>query len=260
MKIAEERGKLTLFWQELYSIAKFAVEWTFSLTMLTLSLPILIAAAVLTKVTSSGPVFYCQTRLGKNGRHFRVIKLRTMTHDCEAQTGPVWAMQDDPRVTPVGRFLRDTHLDEIPQFWNVLRGEMSLIGPRPERPEIASQLQCLIPAYGHRLEVRPGITGLAQLRLPADRSVKSVRRKLCYDLYYVRHVGLLLDARVLGSTCLYVAARVFRSLSEILIRSDARRADVEHRLANEPPFVIGKVGLELRLADAPSVKGVKQAA
>jgi hypothetical protein len=151
---------------------------------------------------------------------------------------------------------------------NVLRGEMSLIGPRPERPEIASQLQCLIPAYGHRLKVRPGITGLAQLRLPADQSIKSVRRKLCCDLYYVRHVGLLLDIRILASTCLFVASRILRPLSEVLIRSYTRRADVEHKLASERSLAIGKVGLELRLADAPLVgsrrdaalEGVKRAA
>src|SRR4051812_11368093 len=151
-----------------YESLKAACDRASAAVLLIAAIPALSAMAVLVKLTSRGPVFYNQIRLGKHGRAYRVYKVRTMSHDCEAATGPVWAAQDDPRVTPIGRFLRDTHLDELPQLWNVLRGEMSLIGPRPERPEIAAQLERVVPSYRRRLDARPGLTGLAQLRLPPD--------------------------------------------------------------------------------------------
>jgi len=130
-----------------------------------------------------------------------------MVHNSERSTGPVWAQPNDPRVTAVGRFLRRTHIDELPQLWNVLRGEMSLVGPRPERPEIAVKLDKSIRGYRQRLTVRPGITGLAQLHLPADTDLASVCRKQAYDLRYLRHAGLRLDLSILLDTTLYLTGR-----------------------------------------------------
>ncbi len=175
-----------------------------ALLLLVLSAPIIFVAALLVKLTSRGPVFYAQIRLGRRGKPYRMYKIRSMTHDCERLSGARWATQGDPRVTTVGRFLRRTKIDELPQLWNVVRGEMSLVGPRPERPEFVPQLERAIPHYRDRLLVRPGLTGLAQVQLPADTDLASVRRKLAYDLYYVRHQSLLLDVQILLATALYV--------------------------------------------------------
>jgi len=183
-----------------YRLVKSQVERMICIAMLILSLPLLLACALLVKLTSGGPVLYSQVRLGRGGRVFRVYKIRTMVHQCEAMTGPVWAVPDDPRVTPVGRFLRDTHIDEIPQLWNVIRGEMSLIGPRPERPEIAAKIAHSLPSYEGRLDVRPGLTGLAQVTLRPYSDLSTVRQKLTYDLYYVRNLGLWLDVRIAAAT------------------------------------------------------------
>jgi lipopolysaccharide/colanic/teichoic acid biosynthesis glycosyltransferase len=165
--------------------------------------PLLLLSALMVKLTSRGPAFYTQTRLGMNGRTFTIYKLRTMIHKCESLTGPRWAMPGDPRITWFGAFLRATHLDELPQLINVLRGDMSLIGPRPERPEFLSELERALPGYRKRLSVRPGVTGLAQVQLPADSDVDSVRRKLAYDLYYIERLSPWLDLRLLLCTLLY---------------------------------------------------------
>jgi lipopolysaccharide/colanic/teichoic acid biosynthesis glycosyltransferase len=183
-----------------YVRLKTSIEWCVALVLLVFMSPLLLGLAILVRLTSKGSVIYSQWRVGRSGKPFRIYKLRTMVHQCEAHTGPVWAVADDPRSTRVGRWLRDTHLDELPQLWNVLRGQMSLIGPRPERPEIAAQIEQTIPEFQYRLLVRPGITGLAQMRLPADSNLDTVRRKLAHDLYYIRHLGLWLDARIVVST------------------------------------------------------------
>src|SRR5205814_291249 len=115
----------------------------------------------LVRITSRGPAFYTQTRLGLRGRTFTIYKLRSMYEYCENHSGPLWSSKDDPRVTPLGRFIRRTHIDELPQLWNILRGDMSLIGPRPERPEFLPKLETIVPRYRERLRVRPGVTGLA---------------------------------------------------------------------------------------------------
>ena len=138
--------------------------------------PFIFVAALLVKLTSRGPAFYSQVRLGLDGRPFYIRKLRTMYHNCERLSGPCWSTANDCRITPVGRFLRRSHIDELPQLWNVLCGEMSLVGPRPERPELIPTLARSIPGYRHRLEVRPGVTGLAQIQLPPDTDLDSVRR------------------------------------------------------------------------------------
>src|SRR4029079_17010160 len=134
-----------------------------------------------------------------------ILKFRTMRADCEAATGPVWSIADDPRTTRVGRWLRSSHLGELPQLWNVLRGEMSLIGPRPERPEIAEKIERVLPAFRDRLRVLPGITGLAQVLQPADADLETVRHKLAHDLQYVRHAGPKLDLRIAASTVLHLS-------------------------------------------------------
>jgi lipopolysaccharide/colanic/teichoic acid biosynthesis glycosyltransferase len=186
------------------AFCKFVTEWTLALVLLLGVSPVIVLLALIVRATTPGPAIYSQVRLGLRGRTFRIYKFRTMRVDAEAQTGPVWAARNDSRVTRVGRILRETHLDELPQLWNVLRGDMALIGPRPERPEIAQRIATGVPNYMDRLSVRPGITGLAQMLLPADDPDASdyagVRLKLAYDLAYVRQACIVLDFKILLST------------------------------------------------------------
>jgi lipopolysaccharide/colanic/teichoic acid biosynthesis glycosyltransferase len=186
-----------------------AAEAVLAAVLLVAVLPVLAAAALLIKLTSPGPVVYTQTRVGRGGRRFTIYKLRTMRHNCEAASGIRWATRGDARVTRVGKLLRATHIDELPQLVNVLRGDMSLVGPRPERPEIVTVLAQAIPDYPRRHAVRPGVTGLAQVQLPADTDLESVRRKLTLDLVYIRERTLWLDVRVVAGTLLKVAAVPF---------------------------------------------------
>jgi lipopolysaccharide/colanic/teichoic acid biosynthesis glycosyltransferase len=187
-----------------YLPVKAVFDFVGGLFLLLIASPFILLGALLVKLTSSGPAFYSQTRSGKNGKPFRIHKLRTMTHNCESVSGVRWSTPGDSRITPIGRFLRRTHIDELPQLWNVVRGEMGLVGPRPERPEFIPDLAQALPHYTDRLLVRPGMTGMAQVQLPPDTDVTSVRRKLAYDLYYVRHVSLWLDLCILTSTFLYL--------------------------------------------------------
>jgi lipopolysaccharide/colanic/teichoic acid biosynthesis glycosyltransferase len=163
-------------------------------------LPLIGLLVGLVRLTSRGPGIYRQVRVGQHGRTFTIYKIRSMTVNAEAGTGAVWAQHNDPRVTLLGGILRKFHLDELPQLFNVLKGDMSLVGPRPERPEFVRLLAEKIPEYADRLAVRPGITGLAQLNLPPDSDLDSVRRKLYLDLEYVRHAGWFLDFRLLLGT------------------------------------------------------------
>ncbi len=169
-----------------------------------LFLPLMVLIGIAVKLDSPGPIIYRQRRLGRWGRVFTIYKFRTMKKDAEKHSGAVWAMQNDPRVTRIGRFLRATHLDELPQLANVIKGDMSLVGPRPERPEIASALAEKIPGYWQRLEVRPGITGLAQVRYRYDSCLEDVKHKLRYDLFYIRNASFLLDLRILFDTIEHV--------------------------------------------------------
>src|SRR3954469_14096986 len=177
-----------------------AVKRIFDLLMsailLVFAAPILSLLAVLIRLDSEGPVFYAQERVGRGGKLYRLHKLRTMRSDAETLSGPVWAAQKDPRVTRMGSFLRKTRLDEIPQVFAVFRGDMSFVGPRPERPFFVQQLKTQIPFYGLREAVKPGITGWAQIRYPYGSSVDDARAKLEYDLYYVQHQSLFLDLAV----------------------------------------------------------------
>ncbi len=185
-----------------YEPLKPVCEWLAALLILIAAAPILALVAAAIAMTSSGPIIYSQMRLGKNGRHFRIWKFRTMHQDCESETGPVWSIANDPRTTCIGQFLRRTHVDELPQLWNVLRGEMSLIGPRPERPEIAAKIEQVLPEFKDRLSVRPGLSGLAQVLIPPDADIHTVHRKLTHDLEYIRCLGLVLDLRIAVATVL----------------------------------------------------------
>jgi lipopolysaccharide/colanic/teichoic acid biosynthesis glycosyltransferase len=166
-------------------------------------LPMIGILIVLVRLTSRGPGVYHQTRVGRGGRLFTMYKLRSMRIDAEARSGPTWAAPGkDPRVTSLGYWLRKLHLDELPQLFNVLRGEMSLIGPRPERPEFVDVLGRYIPEYHDRHTVAPGITGLAQINLPPDTDLDSVRRKVALDLEYIHTASLTLDCRMFLCTLL----------------------------------------------------------
>ena len=167
--------------------------------------------------TSAGPGFYSQTRVGRYGRHYRIYKIRTMSHNCELTSGARWCLlQRDPRVTRLGRILRKLHLDELPQIWNVLRGDMSLVGPRPERPEFVEPLSEAIPGYDERHRVRPGVTGLAQIQLPADTDVESVRTKLVLDRHYIDNRSLWLDVRILFGTLVYLSGFSYASVRRVM--------------------------------------------
>jgi len=169
--------------------------------------PLLLLVALMVKVTSPGPALYHQRRVGYQGKHFTVHKFRSMRTDAEAKTGAVWAAANDARVTPIGRFLRRARLDELPQLWNVLVGEMSLVGPRPERPEFVESLTKTIPFYGLRHGVRPGLTGWAQVRYTYGASVEDALEKLQYDLFYMKHVSITLDLLILFLTVKTVLLR-----------------------------------------------------
>jgi len=214
---------------------KRAIDIVLSSSALIALSPVLAAVALAIKLDSKGPVIYAQERVGLNrrrsrsqngngngngqnhhehempagwdrreadcyGRPFKIYKFRSMVTDAERNTGPVWASASDSRVTRVGKLLRKSRLDEFPQLWNVLRGDMSLVGPRPERPTFVVSLTKEIPDYPRRCEALPGITGLAQVKWRYDTSVETVSRKLQYDLYYVRHSRLLMDLKIMAAT------------------------------------------------------------
>ena len=164
-----------------------------------MSLPIALVTAILIKFDSTGPVLYRQERVGKNGAPFTVLKFRSMRTDAE-KAGPVWASEQDDRTTRVGRIIRKLRIDEIPQFWNIIRGEMDFVGPRPERPHFVSQLAQEIPYYQQRHLIAPGLTGWAQIKYPYGASIEDARQKLQYDLYYIKNQSLILDAIILFET------------------------------------------------------------
>lgn len=187
-------------WQKKLAAAERRLrDVSLSSALLVLTLPVCLVAACMIKLESPGPVVYRQTRVGLNGRPFPLLKFRSMRHDAE-RDGPCWAAVGDVRVTRVGAWMRKARIDELPQLLNVLRGEMSLIGPRPERPHFVQTLAEAIPGYERRTDVLPGITGLAQVKLPYGASVEDARHKLAWDLAYVRHRSLALDLRILAAT------------------------------------------------------------
>jgi sugar transferase (PEP-CTERM system associated) len=188
---------------------KRAFDIAASVIGLILAAPLMLVSAVLLKLESPrDPILYHQERVGLNGQTFTIHKFRTMRSDAEARTGPVWSAGDkDPRITAVGRFMRKTRLDEIPQLWNVLRGDMSLIGPRPERPAFVEQLTSQIPFYGQRHVVKPGVTGWAQVRYTYGASVEDAVQKMQYDLYYVKHMSFGFDLLIALETIKTVVLR-----------------------------------------------------
>ena len=187
----------TLWWR---LVLKRCVDLIASAVGLLVAAPIMALIALAIKLDSKGPVLYCQERVGRFGETFQMYKFRTMRVNAEVD-GPVWAVRDhDPRVTGVGTFLRRTHLDELPQILNVLMGDMSLVGPRPERPCFVETLDRAIPRYDQRLLIKPGITGLAQVHYRYDQTIADVKRKLRFGLFYVKRMCLVLDLRILAWT------------------------------------------------------------
>jgi lipopolysaccharide/colanic/teichoic acid biosynthesis glycosyltransferase len=187
-----------------YTSCKRIVDVLMALTMFLVAGPLILLTALLVKLTSRGPAFYSQTRAGRGGKPFTIWKLRSMYQDAEQRSGAVWAQKVDPRVTPLGRFLRRSHLDELPQLWNVLKGDMSLIGPRPERPEFVHKLEQVIPRYRERMLVLPGVTGLAQIHLGPDIDLPDVERKLAFDLYYIKTLSFWNDVKIFVGTAVHI--------------------------------------------------------
>jgi lipopolysaccharide/colanic/teichoic acid biosynthesis glycosyltransferase len=211
--------------------------------MLIPALPVILIVYSLVKLTSRGPGFYSQRRVGREGRVFHIHKVRTMSWNCESGTGAIWAAKGDPRVTWIGGFLRATHLDELPQLFNVLDGDMAMVGPRPERPEIIERLLPEIPGYLDRLAVLPGVTGLAQVCTGADQSIDDVRRKLEFDRVYIPRKSAWLDVRIMLCTVLKVLHLNFRWVRRLMLP--------ESRLVTD---VSGVPYGAVRTLDAPAVE------
>jgi len=169
---------------------------------LIIAAPIIAITGIIIKIVSPGPAFFKQERVGLKGEIFDMYKLRTMKLDAEKETGPVWAKEDDPRLIRFGKIIRKLHLDELPQLLNVLKGEMSVVGPRPERPLFVGELSGKIRDYPKRLKVKPGITGLAQVVHKYDETIQDVKKKVKYDLLYIREMCLMVDIRILLRTVL----------------------------------------------------------
>jgi exopolysaccharide biosynthesis polyprenyl glycosylphosphotransferase len=196
-------GILTMvltFFRRTYSLTKRAIDITGSFLALILLSPLFLFSALLVKLTSKGPILYSQTRVGKDGKNFEIYKFRTMKVDAEKSTGPVWARQNDNRLIPCGKFMRRAHLDEIPQFVNVIKGDMSIIGPRPERPVFVEKFKLEISDYSKRLDVKPGITGLAQVWHHYDDTIDDVRKKIKYDILYIKRMCFWTDVLILART------------------------------------------------------------
>ncbi len=175
-----------------------------SILVLIVSLPITIITAIAIKLESPGPMLFIQERSGLNGKPFRMMKFRSMRNDAEKKSGPVWAQKNDPRITKIGAFIRKVRIDEIPQMINVLKGEMSFVGPRPERPYFVEKLAEQIPLYKRRLKVRPGVTGWAQVKHKYDEDMEDVKVKLRYDLFYIENISLRMDLKIILRTIFIV--------------------------------------------------------
>lgn len=194
-----------------FTLSRRIISVLASLILLVMFLPLIPIVAIAVKLTSPGPVLYRQQRTGLKGKTFVLFKFRTMQSDAEDSTGPTWAQEDDPRITPLGRWLRKTRLDEIPQLWNVFRGDMDFVGPRPERPEFEEELVRKIPYYSIRHVIRPGITGWAQVCYEYGASIERSKEKLRYDIYYIKNMGLGLDLFI-----------ILRTLKVVLLGRGAR--------------------------------------
>ncbi len=213
-QLAIELQRFWLLWRYQYRVPPYTLWWRLVLKRIfdvaavligvVIIAPILALVALAVKCTSPGPILYRQQRVGCFGDLFNIYKFRTMVVDAEA-AGPVWAAgARDPRATPIGSFLRETHLDELPQLFNILKGDMSLVGPRPERPHFVERLDREIPRYDERLLIKPGLTGLAQVHVRSDQSIADVKKKLRFDRLYIKRMCLALDAKILVWTALMV--------------------------------------------------------
>lgn len=191
--------------------AKRSLDLLLSIVGFLLTSPLFVVLPILIKLTSPGPVFYRQERIGLNGRRFMILKFRSMSEDAELPGQAMWAKERDPRITAIGRFMRQFRIDELPQMLNVLKGDMSFVGPRPERPEFIAALCREIPYYALRLSVKPGITGWAQVMFRYGATVEDAAEKLQYDLYYIKHMSLALDSRI-----------VLKTIRTVLFKSGAR--------------------------------------
>jgi exopolysaccharide biosynthesis polyprenyl glycosylphosphotransferase len=183
---------------------KRLMDIVLSFILIVATSPLIITTAIAIKLESKGLIFYRQERMGMNGKIFRILKFRTMIQDAEKHSGPVWSTKDDPRITKVGRLLRKIRVDEIPQVYNVLKGDMSFVGPRPERPFFVEKLSQEIPLYKRRLKVRPGITGWAQVKHKYDETIDDVKVKLRYDLFYIENISLRMDFKIIFRTIFVV--------------------------------------------------------
>lgn len=193
-------GMIMTFLRRIYSFMKRLADIIASIAGFIILSPLLILAAALVKLTSKGPVIYSQIRVGEQGKNFKIYKFRTMRADAEKETGAVWAKTNDNRITLVGNFLRKTHIDELPQMFNILKGEMSLIGPRPERPMFVEQFKEIMSDYDRRLLVKPGLTGLAQVWHRYDETIQDVKKKLKYDLLYIKKMCFWADMAIILRT------------------------------------------------------------
>jgi exopolysaccharide biosynthesis polyprenyl glycosylphosphotransferase len=217
-------GMLMSFVRRTYACAKRILDRVLALAGIAVLSPVLLVTALLVKLTSQGPIFYSQTRVGKNGRLFRMYKFRTMKTDAEKETGPVWATRNDSRLTCIGGFLRKVHMDELPQLINILKGEMNLIGPRPERPVFVEKFKEMTPDYEKRLAVKPGITGLAQVWHRYDETIEDVKKKLKYDLLYIKKMCFWSDFNIVMRTFVVITKGAGdQDRNFILSVSDGRR-------------------------------------
>lgn len=204
-----------------YFDVKSSVDRTLTAMLLLVCMPLMLLIAVAIIIFQGRPIFYRQTRVGKDGKHFRIWKFRSMRQNAERATGAAWSGKHDPRVTALGRWLRASHLDELPQLFNILTGDMDLIGPRPERPEFVHELSRELPHYRQRLKVRPGITGLAQIHLDSDQSVADVEKKIELDLQYIRSATLRSDAWLILRTVPHIVGKILLELKSADNQSSA---------------------------------------
>ena len=238
---------------------KYRIDRALACVLLAALSPVILLLYLLVKVSSPGPGLYRQERLGEGGTTFVMLKLRSMRHNAEAKSGPKWADKNDNRVTWIGRWLRKLHLDELTQLWNVVRGEMSLVGPRPERPEISEVLHPVIDRYYDRLKVRPGVTGLAQINLPPDHTLEDAMRKQVLDLNYIDHAGPWLDLRMLVATALRLIGLRGETVMRMmfLCRRDLVRHIKDSGVTSDSPLPFQRVDKDAwrfeRVAEDPMV-------
>ena len=263
-RAAEQDGNLTLISVLLNPVSSSEVRYDYvkrildlvaGLLLLVVAFPVIAIGWLLVRATSPGSGIYTQTRVGLGGRHFRIYKLRTMGYNCEATTGGAkWSTYGDVRITPIGRIFRKLHIDELPQLWNVILGDMSLVGPRPERPEFVTPLSVSIPDYTLRLAVRPGVTGLAQIQLLPDTDLNSVRKKVAMDRCYIDNRGPWLDLRLIVGTAIYLVGFSYGRVSQLLALPRPRGAASREPSRMEP--VTFSIAHEKASSSAPSAESL----